>query len=77
MNRILLIALLAAGCAGDGGTDAGLPDGVLDGDGMTEEHIPDGYNGADEAGDEGSACPVDPCIMIDAFPFEHSSDTSR
>jgi hypothetical protein len=64
MMRVLLIALLITGCNGDGDTDSGLPD---DGDGVTDEI---------EAGDEGSPCPIEPCIIINSFPFEHSGDTS-
>lgn len=36
-----------------------------------------GTGGSDEAGDDASACPVNPCIIIDTFPFEHSGDTSN
>ena len=50
---------------GDGGAvEAG--DG--DGDG-------NGYGDGDWGGDEGSPCPIEPCIIIDSFPFEHSGDT--
>jgi hypothetical protein len=51
-------------------------DGVEDGDGGAYDQDEDRDGGIEDAADEGPACPVDPCIIIDAFPFVHSSDTS-
>jgi hypothetical protein len=65
MRWVVLIALLAAGCNGSDGSDLS--------DGSDGSDLSDGSDGSD--GDEASLCPIDPCIIIDSFPFEHSDDT--
>ncbi|HUU03134.1 MAG TPA: hypothetical protein VM425_17000 [Myxococcota bacterium] len=68
----------------DGVWDAGpdgdpSPDGLADLDGDAEqdgdEIVTDDGGDAGDAGDQGPVCPVDPCIVIGAFPYQHSSDT--
>ncbi len=73
------------GSGDDGGLDAEQDgnqgqDGLPDQDGDLSQYgdgdKTDGGSNSSDAADEGPACPVDPCITIGSFPFQHSGDTS-
>jgi hypothetical protein len=83
-SLLVLFALVVLSCSGGtSGEDAGpdVPEAdepemdAADGD-EGDEGDPGFADAADDPGDDALPCPVEPCFQIEAFPFEHSYDTS-